>query len=118
MEFTREKAAAMTLSSTVIRPRGLTTWKVRPMPRWQILWGFIPWISRPWKSTFPDVGGGTPLIMLNVVVFPEPLGPIRPKISPSCTSKVTSLTAVRPPKYLDEFFHPEERHVRLLISPA
>ncbi len=46
MEFTREKEAAMTLSSTVIRPRGLTTWKVLPIPRWQIWWDFIPWISR------------------------------------------------------------------------
>src|SRR5665647_2495532 len=41
--------------------------------------------------------------MLNVVVFPEPLGPIRPKISPFSTSKVTSLTAVRPPNFLTSF---------------
>src|SRR5665647_2883946 len=41
--------------------------------------------------------------MLNVVVFPEPLGPIRPKISPFSTSKVTSLTAIRPPNFLTSF---------------
>src|SRR5512139_2239584 len=38
--------------------------------------------------------------MLKVVVFPEPLGPMSPKISPWDTSKVTPLTAARPPKYL------------------
>src|SRR5512140_300104 len=41
--------------------------------------------------------------MLNVVVFPEPLGPMSPKISPFSTSKVTSLTAVRPPNFLTSF---------------
>src|SRR3990172_2627283 len=37
--------------------------------------------------------------MLKVVVFPEPLGPMSPKISPFPTSKETPLTAARPPKY-------------------
>src|SRR4030042_7210429 len=38
--------------------------------------------------------------MLKVVVFPEPLGPMSPKISPFPTPKDTPLTAARPPKYL------------------
>src|SRR5512139_1749265 len=37
--------------------------------------------------------------MLKVVVFPEPLGPMSPKISPCATSKETPFTAARPPKY-------------------
>src|SRR4051812_200601 len=37
---------------------------------------------------------------LNVVLLPEPLGPIRPRISPSASSKETLLTAVKPPKFL------------------
>src|SRR5512141_724079 len=37
--------------------------------------------------------------MLKVVVFPEPLGPMSPKISPCDTSKETPFTAARPPKY-------------------
>src|SRR6266480_3108685 len=35
---------------------------------------------------------------LNTVLLPEPLGPIRPRISPSATSNETLLTAVKPPK--------------------
>jgi hypothetical protein len=53
--------------------------------------------------------------MLNVVVFPEPLGPIRPKISPFSTSKVI-VDRRQAAEFLYEFFHPEVRHVRLLIS--
>src|SRR5512143_470350 len=38
--------------------------------------------------------------MLKVVVFPDPLGPMSPKISPCATSKETPSTAASPPKYL------------------
>src|ERR1700716_1833750 len=41
-----------------------------------------------------------PVMVLNSVVFPAPLGPIREKISPCRMSKLTSPTAVRPPKRL------------------
>src|SRR5512134_4096040 len=41
--------------------------------------------------------------MLNVVVLPDPLGPMRPRISPCSTWKETPLTAARPPKYLTSF---------------
>jgi hypothetical protein len=34
---------------------------------------------------------------LNIVVLPEPLGPITPKISPGITSKLTPSTALMAP---------------------
>jgi len=42
------------------------------------------------------------VIILNIVVFPAPLGPIKPKISPSFILKETSVKAVIPPKFLGE----------------
>ena len=42
--------------------------------------------------------GETPAIMRIVVVFPAPLGPRKPKNSPSRTSKSMPATAVRSPK--------------------
>ena len=41
-----------------------------------------------------------PAMQLKIVLLPEPFGPIRPRISPSSTSKETSLTAVKPPNVL------------------
>ena len=41
-----------------------------------------------------------PVIRLMVVVLPEPLGPISPRISPRLRAKLTSLTACNPPKSL------------------
>src|SRR5438046_2192572 len=38
------------------------------------------------------------LIRLNTVVLPAPFGPISVNTSPRCTSKLTLLTAIRPPK--------------------
>src|SRR6516162_8752112 len=40
---------------------------------------------------------------LKTVVLPDPFGPSRPTISPSCTVKDTSSTARRPPKALVRF---------------
>jgi len=42
-----EKAAEMTLSRTLMRPSGFTTWKVLPTPSLQIRWVGSRWISRP-----------------------------------------------------------------------
>src|SRR3989304_3280284 len=53
--------------------------------------------------TQPEVGRWYALIMLNVVVLPDPLGPTRPKISDFPTWKETPLTAASPPKYLTSF---------------
>src|SRR6478672_3372854 len=40
-------------------------------------------------------------MQLNAVVFPAPLGPIRPTISNSLTSRLTSCSACSPPKRID-----------------
>ena len=42
-------------------------------------------------------------MQLNTVVFPAPLGPISPKISPFFTSKDKFSTAWTPPKYIHRF---------------
>ena len=54
----------------------------------RFLYGSIPSIS-----TFPDVGFKIPHIILIVVLFPAPLEPIYPTISPSLILKLISLTA-------------------------
>ena len=46
------------------------------------------------------LGFSAPAIRLKVVLFPEPFGPIRPRISPSATSNATFLTARKPSKLL------------------
>src|SRR2546430_13947549 len=40
-------------------------------------------------------------MQLKIVVFPAPLGPMRPTISNSSTRRVTSVRAWRPPKRMD-----------------
>src|SRR6267378_450235 len=56
-----------------------------------------PPISAPRKRTQPALGLSAPAMRLQTVLLPEPLGPIRPRISPSATSNETLLTAVKPP---------------------
>src|SRR5437870_12616584 len=56
-------------------------------------------MSRPQLRILPELGFSAPAIMLNRVVLPAPFGPMKPKICPLRTSKLTSLTAARPPKY-------------------
>jgi len=51
----------------------------------------------------PDDGGIVPVIQLNSVVLPAPLGPIRQMISPSFMHMETLLSAARPPKSLVTF---------------
>ncbi len=57
-------------------------------------------------STFasPEVGFDNPLIMLMIVVFPDPLGPSRPKISPLLTVSENPSTAVKSPKRFVNLF--------------
>ena len=52
----------------------------------------------------PEVGFNSPAIRSKSVVFPAPLGPIRPTISPRPISIVTSSTAATPPKRLTRDF--------------
>ena len=70
------------------------------MPACATRYAGSPPISRPRKRTEPALGRSAPAIRLKVVLFPEPFGPMRPRISPSATSKETFLTARKPSKLL------------------
>src|SRR6267143_3439639 len=54
--------------------------------------------SRPSTQADPPLSGKSPVSILMTVVFPLPLGPRKPKISPFSTRKLTSFTAVKLPK--------------------
>ena len=58
-----------------------------------------------WSFTemLPKSTGKTPQIKFIVVLFPEPLGPINPTISPLSTLKDRSSTALTPPKFFPIF---------------
>src|SRR5512139_2379073 len=58
----------------------------------------------PLNRTSPAVMGKKLLMQLKMVVLPDPFGPMRPKISPFSTWKVTSFTARSPPKAFTNFF--------------
>src|SRR4030042_941432 len=57
-------------------------------------------MSLPSNIIFPRVGRRKPVTRLKVVVFPSPLGPIKPTSSPLLIFRSNSLTAASPPKYL------------------
>ena len=57
-------------------------------------------IAPPSTLTVPESGLKMSRIMRMGVVLPAPFGPSRPKISPACTSKLTSWTAFVWPKDL------------------
>jgi hypothetical protein len=83
---------------TVENTRGF--WKVRVTP-----WATTSRLERPLRSwspmrTVPLSGFTAPLSRFRVVVLPDPLGPIRPRMVPGSTVKVTSATAWRPPNRL------------------
>src|ERR1700722_12656638 len=59
--------------------------------------------SKPPTTARPDVGAISPHSTRIVVDFPAPLGPRKPKISPACTSRFNSATAVKSPKCLLRF---------------
>src|SRR5712691_11859982 len=62
--------------------------------------GETPARSMPLNMMRPALGRSTPLMILNNVVLPAPLGPITLQISPGVTMRLTSETALRPPKLL------------------
>ncbi len=55
--------------------------------------GSLP-TSKPPISAVPEVGFSRPLSMLMVVVFPAPLGPRKPNISPLRISRFSPFTAL------------------------
>ena len=56
--------------------------------------------SKPAIKAFPDVGFSKVVKIIIVVLFPAPLGPRNPKISPFSTEKDTSFTATKSPNDL------------------
>lgn len=52
----------------------------------------------PIEDDLAGVGAVLPVMMLTVVVFPAPLGPISPTMLASSTLKVTLFIATSPPK--------------------
>src|SRR5262245_36428168 len=70
------------------------------MPLWQTLLAVSPASSSPFSLMEPAVGAYMPAMQLKVVLLPEPLGPISPRISPSSTSNDTFDTAVKPSNVL------------------
>lgn len=71
----------------------LVIWNERDRPAASILWGGRPVTSRPSKCTVPALGRIAPLIRLNRLLLPAPLGPITAVICPARASKLKSCTA-------------------------
>src|ERR1700738_1951210 len=59
--------------------------------------------SRPSTQADPSLSGSKPVSILMTVVFPLPLGPKKPKISPFSTRKLTPATATKSPKRRTRF---------------
>src|SRR5437667_552336 len=97
----RASAATFTLSSTESRAKGRTIWKVRARPSRQMSCGLSPPRRRSRNRISPSSGARNPESRLKTVVFPAPLGPMRPTISPSATVRSSPSTARRPPKRLE-----------------
>ena len=91
-------AATRMLSRTVSDPKTSRRWKVRARPSRANWCGRAPVTSLPSTKTRPWLGSCMPVATLNSVVLPAPFGPMRPMICPSCRSRLTLLTASRPPK--------------------
>src|SRR6056297_393125 len=89
-----------TLSSTERFVNRRRFWNVRAMPRSTISLGRFPTTDRSSSRTSPELGVYTPVIRLNNVVLPAPLGPMTETISPGSTSKLRFVMACRPPKLL------------------
>ena len=75
--------------------------------------GVSPPICRPPKVIDPAEGCSAPETQLKAVVFPDPFGPMSPRISPSFTSNDTSFSAVNPPNL---FVNP--RIVSMVLKPT
>ena len=70
-------------------------------------------MSKPITQATPEVGGKRVVSIRTVVVFPAPLGPTTPKISPSFTEKETPSTATLVPNTL---LKPSTRRVYAPLS--
>src|SRR5439155_12378776 len=111
-----EFCATHRFCQTLSCPKSRMLWKVRAMPSCS-----LPCTGTSLSGCFlntisPAVKGNSPAIRLTVVLLPEPLGPIRPTISPSFTVRSSPSTARTPPKWRDTAFSsstvPPEQAVR------
>src|SRR5262245_33510173 len=87
-------------SDTVRRGQMFVRWNERPMPRRHRSWGAMPVTSRFLNTTRPASGLTWPVMRLNSVVLPAPLGPMMALIEPAGTVKLTPPTAWKPSKLL------------------
>src|ERR1700675_4189516 len=85
-------------SYTVRRGKMFVRWNERPMPMRQRSCGAMPVTSRFLKTTRPVSGLTWPVMRLNSVVLPAPLGPMMALIEAGGTVKLTPSTAWKPPK--------------------
>src|SRR5882762_3455376 len=88
------------LSSTDIDSKVSGTWNVRASPSAARASGGRCVTSAPANVTVPDVTGRSPVRQLKKVDLPAPLGPIRPRMSPSSTATEALSTALKAPNAL------------------
>src|ERR1700691_939965 len=88
-------------SSTVRSGSEVRAWGMTPITRLTSSGSLAT--SKPATNALPLVMGTRVVIMRMSVLLPAPLGPSRPKISPSATEKLTPLTASKAPKRLTMF---------------
>src|SRR5882762_10330347 len=88
------------LSSTDIDSKVSGTWNVRASPSAARASGGRCVTSAPANVTVPEVTGRSPVRQLKKVDLPAPLGPIRPRMSPSSTDTDALSTALKAPKAL------------------
>src|SRR6056300_1785712 len=91
-------APSSMFSITVIFESALVNWKVRTIPRLATRWAATPSRSRPLNERVPVSGLSKFVSRLKKVVFPAPFGPMSAVITPRCTSRWSTSTAVSPPK--------------------
>ena len=66
----------------------LVIWKLRDRPLRLISYGAMPLMRWPFKITSPLVGAKRPLMRLNSVDLPAPLGPMMATRSPGATARL------------------------------
>ena len=73
-------------------------------------------LSNPATHAWPDVGRNRPSSSLSVVVFPEPLGPSRPKTSPRRISRHNESSAYPAVQFGQLLSHDQPTFVHLIRS--
>ncbi len=86
-----------THSRTVSESKRAGRWNVRPRPARARAAAPSRETSRPWSFTLPPAGCSRPEHALNVVLFPDPLGPISPVTRPVGAARLRRSTARMPP---------------------